>query len=426
MTTTVEPTLTVGYGIQSRDEFNALPDGTVIHYHSNSNMQYEKRGGRWYSMGAEVPFNVEFFDLDGRNIIESLPTAVASVSFEATAPAVEGDHSATDSAQHVKVQSETLTQYMQRFRTATYGVQQRASVAQRPLDVAMRKLEVPAFDLSIGMKVFHSDYDLLRSLPEHTVVVQGEPGTPDHAVWTVRQGVGLEYRIAGRGAQHNRMMTVVSGDGLEVKPWVAEEPTDESVAEIAEFKRKAWELGTAAKAENGWCGEYEAAMAIAGITERTVQSLNTVDPEGVAALPVGSIVRLTVGEETVLYRRTDSATNPAKTERLSGTVPGDWSSLPVEVVYNPSSGGLMGVPVHSTRELETMIPGVQMGERAGRPTWESVARPDDVTGWGRAGRTDGYINNPRDFSIGTLLFTSFPETVEVPTPRVEPTFDAEF
>jgi hypothetical protein len=161
------------------------------------------------------------------------------------------------------------------------------------------------------------------------------------------------------------------------------------------------------KSEQGWCGEYERAVSLAGITRAAADAPSAVSTtaEEVAAMPQGTILRAVHGRDSVLLLRHDASTNPCKTYRIGGTVDGAWSPTGLAAVWYP--GSAMHIPVHSREELRHVPSGTQMREQGGGVFWERRPSPGNAEqrDWFERGRMGGYAYRPNDFTVSSMQYT---------------------
>lgn len=293
--------------------------------------------------------------------------------------------------------TETLEQYQQKFRQVTYGTAHRAGVSIPPIDVAMRRLNVADPALAPGAWLHHY-YAPRLDVPEGTVI------RLEHGEGVTLQGwAGPSQgwiRLAGQAQNQVTAGRIVSiGDDYDVPDWVTREGPEE--ADIREFQRRAWDLGVAAKAAQGWCGDYERAMEEMGVNGRTIETLNepTLDPEAVSQLPEGTILRTV---ET-LFVRDDRVSNPCRTRRIGGrSKAGHWSS---EMRLAQQAGADLRILVVSTHEMAGMPVGTVVEDRPGAIQY----RLNDQQKWARVGHT-AYAYEPRDvLQSGYTAFVAFPE-----------------
>lgn len=349
----------MGVSLSSHDQMRALPSGSII----------TSRAGRTSYVRDETGFRGES---NGRHrTVDSMRTDdFYRVTF---VPGVAAEVDTTEQSPTVAETvggMETLEQYKQRFRTVVYGSQQGAGVSRTPIDRAMAKMGVGEPRLSPGMVVCMSDSDLIQSLPLSTVLVVGE----DPSDWAkygvyVRTTAGyVERWIGGFDSDGHAQMRVIQMPGVEAEEWTQATGSESEREAIKQFKKEAWELGKRAKNDQGWCGEYEAAMSRVGIDETSLFIAEKgLSAEEVAALPQGTILRyLTSNTESVLYRRDDEANNPAKTKRIGGSLGGSWSPDHNVVMWTPDTP--MNVSIACVQEMDGMPVGTVIGQASQR--WE--------------------------------------------------------
>lgn len=383
----------IGQAVTDRDTLTSLPVGAQI-TSSRTGIVYTKRTDGDFDRSNGGTRAAARIGLSGHMRISSIPTFSPVRDEDMDVETPDADATACDS----------FTRYVQRFRTVTYGQAQRAGVSLDPLDRAMDKLGIEPCSVTPGIPVDGSDYIRIRELPSGSVLMAGK----DPANWTTFGVFGangdssLIYLLGGVDSPHGHVLHTVNiaGSDASTPDWVTEPATEEDAVLIDEFKRKAWELGVKAKRENSWCSDYEAAMERMGINEILIEQaqLTLIDAEAAAALPEGTILRYTVAgsRDSVIYRRDDRSTNPAKTVRIGGTLPGAWRSTGLQAVDTP-----LRIKVISHEEMDSMPHGTVMSDGSSA-TWTK-----ENGEWKSPGRfSTGYASNR--FSITNLFYTGFP------------------
>lgn len=190
---------------------------------------------------------------------------------------------------------DTLTRFIQRFRTTTIGASHANSINLSQVERALTGIgamdaETP---ISIGMLVHFCDHDLSAQLPTGTVLRAGRGDMWELQAWYVKAGAGRGFsHIMGpvRMTNHD-LLTVHSIPGhAEPEAWIAEEYDESMQAEIDAFKDRAYDLGLKAKSAHGWCGEYEVAMDRMGINAVWHNRPRPMTPEVVQALALGTVL----------------------------------------------------------------------------------------------------------------------------------------
>lgn len=307
--------------------------------------------------------------------------------------------------------TETFEAYVQRFRTVTFGQAQRSGVSLVPIERALTALEAPTPEPSVGMALHSSDYALISTLPQGTVAQTGEPEDwTNHGLFGIKDGSVL-HLLGGVQDARSKLLTVTGLPGsADPAEWAAREATTDDVRLIRDFKARAHEIGQKAKRENSWCGDYEAAMERMGISDVDAAMFST-DPltaEEVSALPEGSILRYAAEGmgASVLYRRDNRSTNPCRTTRIGGTLPGAWRSEGMRLLWNVATeGAAFRVPAMSHDEVEAMPGGTRL--MVGASTYEKESVGPNAGKWRSSrGRTYWYVAT--DFTVSSIQYVRFP------------------
>jgi hypothetical protein len=352
---------------------------------------------------AERSSALSAFSLDGRYQIVAMMQASTS---RFTTDQV-------DMQIQMPVTSDTLPIFQQRYRTVTSGAQLRAGVSERALEEAWSRLGLAHdFPLGVGMAVTNNDNRLIGRLPTDTMVALGDPSresVDSFGVWR-KSANGRFTRILGGTAFEDARgrIKVVALPGNPPQPdWLTQPWTRESPAQVQAWLKQAWSVGMDIKSEQGWCGEYERAVALAGITRAAADApvVMTTNAEEVAAMPVGTILRAVHGRDSVMVIRHDDSTNPCRTYRICGTVPGAWARSGLAVVGNPASP--VRIQVASREELRQVPRGTRISEHGSAMFWERRPSPGNAEqrDWFERGRMGGYAYRPNDFTVSSMQYT---------------------
>lgn len=229
-------TLRVGYALQTREEFNDLPVGTIVRETDTPSTTFTKTATGWET-GNGVPMDVTGFELDGFNTIHFLPGRPG----------------------------ETLAQFKWRFRDQTLWAT-RAHSAAGGVNATLKVLKVlGCMDLTPGPGVaLRNEYDL-ASLPEATVLTRGEVHDPDrYEVWLQRAGV-RRIVLGNNHARSGLAYMIAEMPGVDRPGWLDEPAHDDEEEQVVRFKKQAWDRGYEAKVEHGWCPTFEDVMRGLGV-----------------------------------------------------------------------------------------------------------------------------------------------------------------
>jgi hypothetical protein len=223
----------------------------------------------------------------------------------------------------VEVTPETTSEYMWRFRNTTLKAAHSHSVSVSAVTTALAEMGagMEALPLRVGQSV--SNEEDIYNLPERTLVHVGIPSAYNsYGLFQVLgNGHGTRH-VLGAQRQVPRHGVVIAElpDGYE--PPVVEE-TD---AALAAFKVRAYVIGLKVKGAQDWCSTYEAIVAPLGITAEGIRPLITghemlgskVNPEGAAALPLGTVLKWENSDHTACswFMRVENAGNKAGTRRI--------------------------------------------------------------------------------------------------------------
>lgn len=232
-------------------------------------------------------------------------------------------------------EQESLAQYQWRFRLNAVTGAIRHGIGMHRISRALAELGVdldsPDFPLGAEVPIGSNE-----SVPEGTVVYQGNPKDPHRlAVW-VRQRDGWQHLFGGANRLNESVkIAALPGRPAEPPAWLTTPGDRESVDQIKVFKARAFRVGQRVRNEASWCGTYDQVMSAVGVNANSVREAegltsasgfrvgDTLHADEVRRTPVGTVFSwvdpTTVGRFAV-YRRTEraEAMNPSGTERVCG------------------------------------------------------------------------------------------------------------
>lgn len=321
--------LEVGTGVTNRSQWALLPAGTTLRQRSGDpepQWRIDYSGGERKALVSITSGQVLNNDLahntgtrtDGFLVVHSYPWA-SLLSVTPPEPIQRGEiDPALDLIEGPSVYEETLEEFKANLRTVCIQQAVVSSVSLAPVREVMRSLDIglPS-PLRKGMKVGSRDTDMIATLPTGTVI-----RTPDNAWLHVpHQGATPELLVGpatGRWVGH-----------IHDAPGIAESNqerlTPEQREEIAIFKDEVWRMGVRAKSANSWCGDFERAMADAGVASSNPPSAETLTAEEMSESPEGTIFFYDGHEGSLLVIRDNRATNEARTRYLGGTIRASWA-----------------------------------------------------------------------------------------------------
>lgn len=336
----------VGDAVTDRETYYSLPIGST--FRTATNRVWKKVSDDVFeSETTRNHRNIRQLSIQGTN-------RVASVGPQVTAEA----EPVGDGVQ-VTVQPETLEQFKQRFETIMWGCTITQGVDSGRNDAAMRELEclTPQEALSPGMLLARSDSRLARYLPDETVIANGfNPMDPGYCV--MRVSAGRFHTLLGRDdGDAFGLWRVVTMPGVEPKPYVTGEWDPSMPEAIHAWKRRAYAVGMRVKSHAGWCGTFDTMLARADVDTTARDPFpGVLSAEQVAEHRAGTMVRYEGrGGQTAFLMRDDTATNPARTRSLGGSL-GDWAPHNLVVV---GTNGNLSVPVKNGAEMISMPVGTQ-------------------------------------------------------------------
>lgn len=286
---------------------------------------------------------------------------------------------------------ETLDEFKQRLASVTVGQARSSGVSLTPVLQALRSLGVDPQPETVmpGMTIAMGDNHLVPLLPTDSVVVDSTG-----SVFTKTIGGSLAWAHIGPNQHLSTPMRIVHIPGME---YVEQSGSDDDRHEVHRFKRDVWRIGSQAKADNSWCGDFERAMGVLGITgdEQPLDAWLT--SEEVRALPEGTILEWRSDHERLLMVRDNRSTNEARTLRIAGPRYG-WTPVGNVVLYQPGSD--MNIRPASTTELEQVPVGTIIGHRRGVRTGEQFTKQAN----GRWTYGNGGDYNSRDFTAQAMYY----------------------
>lgn len=325
--------LSVGDTLDTVEDFERLPIGTIIGPNEGEQWERVTTGFRNASDGDTVP--VTGLSTGGYNRILSLP-------------AMSG----------VPVQ-ETLQQFKWRFRDGALASAHRNGITIAPVLEVMERLDcrVSDFGLVQGMKIRN-----LTDLNELQEGVSGYVGDPDtgseFGLWRTK-GSGRWDRIIGdSNVPGERPLTIHDGPGVEPSGWTSANGTAADKEAIDSFKALAWMIGVDYKYRYNWCAEFERTMEAVGIDASAAARVSfegmvvgqTVDAEQARRLPEWSILRWQERGDWMYYYRDNSSDTPARTTALFGPTGGHWASrMEIIHIHRPEYGSALKI-AHTNME----------------------------------------------------------------------------
>jgi hypothetical protein len=360
--TAVEPGRVLRY-----TDLETLPPGTVIERSDGAGPAWTRTDGGFESPNGSV------------RSMATMQRRTQEREFRVSGmtPSPVGDQSADTTQQTPSIaprDAVPLDQFKQLFRTTVMGAQQGSDVDRDPVIEALDGLKVPEFEPAVGMAACVYDYEFLGAMPENTLLATTlDPAAPNYGVYRKHASNSLTHLLGNpNGYNGYTTLYVVEMPGENTDPpWAGSESEPDKVLE---FKAAAWKMAQVVKSKTGWCGEVYQAVRRCGVdASHTRNDSSGHNPEQVAALPSGTVLRYRHGEsvDTALYVRDDTAENPAKTRRIAGTLPGSWAQSMV-VVHSP--GRTMRIDVVSHQELETMPLGTTIAD-GWYNEWVKVEQP---------------------------------------------------
>lgn len=291
-----------------------------------------------------------------------------------------------------EIDSPTLEQYQQRWATMAIGQAAQSGIDRGPVHRAAETLGVSVYPERLwrGMAVHVRDTSLLSRIPEGALFTVGSPD--DYATFRVVEWRNSDLRnVLGRPqrAIDGAVLTLYAARGVNAYPTRA---TEQDSAEIAAFKRRAWDIGVAAKGAHSWCSEFDRIMSRAGIAAFVADPPTLQPGEVWRSIDTDDTAHLWLGQRTGAVALTSGA-------------PTIHSGMEFSVVRR--EGEALSIPVHSNDEMERMPEGTQISQphpgdyqwfKGGDGQWRNVP-----------GRTSRGIEGPSgDFYIGPLRYTHIP------------------
>lgn len=339
----------VGTRFTSTQQYLDCPVGTI--WQASSGTHWRKVSD---DMAAAVDGGrlkrLSTFSTQGRSAIIEMPAEIS----------LTGDDTV---GVEVTLRQETAPEYLQRFETTMWGAAVTHGVSTESHDAAMDALGVPKSTdpntWCVGMAVWGTDNRLLNALPRGTLLEYGHD--PErfsaYGVFSV-SAAGGTTRVLGGATFPNGLLRVKAfppgttiGDGR----WRGRVHDDE-VRRVHDTKAMCYQEGMRVKRRHRWCETFEACLELADIPRSGPgDPPQVLTAEEVSALPVNTVVRVSNLGESVLLVRDDRMTNPARTRRAGGSVPGDWAAANNVVVRTP--GQRMNIPTGTLAEMDGMPDG---------------------------------------------------------------------
>ena len=364
-------TVEIGFALQKRTDFDALPAGTIIGPVNTEDVdeQWTKiETGRWIDFEGTT-YTSRDFALHGHNEVKSLPV---------NGPVFE-----------------SLIQWQFRYRDNAYQSAESAGVSRSVVDDVCAQLGVSddMFPLGKGVSLL-SNHDLER-LPIGAQVARGRPQNPSRFGLFVKRADNWKLVLGEQTGFSGHRVTVVSGDPPE---WVTTPGTERDVDLINEFKARAWRVGWKVKKAQRWCDTYESYMHRVGLDASALQHVSyagitvgeKVEPTLAASLPVGSVFKWVSRNDPntwTWYIRADDTRNVSRTKALFGhrTDGGSLrnSASTMEVVHIEDGHG-MDIRVAFD---DVIIPHLPVGTKVQYSAVDYIVCQDHrVTGWTTDGR----------------------------------------
>lgn len=171
---------------------------------------------------------------------------------------------------------ESIEGFRQRLNTICVGYARMNSVSVNPVRERLNNLREPDTEttattplLGVGMWLHRSDSGLREQI-ERKRGVQYGLGNPNDETFKVWRADGrLIYGNAeGREERMPQLLRVVAMDDPDTDMWLDQTPADPD--RLARYKGRIWTEAIAAKSAHSYCGQLEAAMYTAGISEENV------------------------------------------------------------------------------------------------------------------------------------------------------------
>lgn len=304
-------TYTVGQTLESIEQFDAMPEGTVIHERNNQNNFFTKQGELWHDRYGNA-YRPGDFSM-GYNIIREFPGGKATSNGFVPSPL-------------------SLQQYQWKYRTHAVASAVDHGVGMQQVHRAMEELGVRLgtdFPLGHGVPIVPSvDHE---ALPVGTQVMVGHPARVETFGLFVKATPrnGFTWVLGDQRSLPTRAV-IAEIPGVEGQPeWMTAPAAADADEAILHFKAQAYRVGFKVKRNNSWCDTYDRLMAQVGVKRDVLSQIkhhgmavgDTVDSVNAMMLPVGSLLMWRSSEFPdvfAVYRREDASTNRAGTRRVLG------------------------------------------------------------------------------------------------------------
>lgn len=195
------------------------------------------------------------------------------------------------------------------------------SVPVPPVLHALGKLGIRQPEPTVGSVVGRRDNETLGRLPRGSIL--RSIGGGHRHYYGIDEYREIERLVSpGRSSRDAQILQVVSlGDDSTLARGLGTSLDGVALRRLIEEVRQ---IGAAAKAAERWCPAYDQTVAFLGVLE-DYQMPGLLTTAEVAALPEGTILRSPFPMiRPCIYRRDDSADNPARTVRVVGRANGHW------------------------------------------------------------------------------------------------------
>jgi len=259
----------------------------------------------------------------------------------------------------VVIERECATEYKWRFRNTTLRAAHSHSVSVSAVVQALNEMGAGMADLPLTVGRRLTNHEDIDALPDGSLVKTGEPENPgSFGLFKIRDE--SSYHVMGAQRTLRRQGAVIAELPADYTPPVV----DEGEAALNAFKVRAYVIGLKVKGAQDWCGTYENIVAPLGISPEAIRPLVTghellgskVNPEGAAAMPLGTILSWQNENHTACswFVRVEQAGNKAGTRRI-------FAHAAEGVTGRPGHfAGSMTVAWVPPSETEAAIPGINM------------------------------------------------------------------
>jgi hypothetical protein len=305
--------LAQGDSIYTHAQMEELPTGSIICETGRDNgPTWEKRDdGLWHSTdGGGGRHSPSSFSMEGYNRVLSRPGVPPPPPPQ-----------------------ETLLQYQFKFYENAVGgaVENGVSMDATLKGLRLMGLDPEMWTMGPGVKFKVGDERL--GLPVGTIIANDSLNgrNPAHQNFSlfVKKDRNRWVTLLGRSGLGRDGIIMEHPTVAETPTWFTEQGDETSVAQILQFKARAWRVGQQIKNEQSWCGTYEHVIARVGVTSRSVREAQgggfdigaSVSAREAARMPVGSLLyyrNTEYANHWAIYERTDESTNLARTKRIEG------------------------------------------------------------------------------------------------------------